>query len=52
MSRETKPVDQLAEKWKRDPKFRAEYDALEEEFTLAAATGTRLKITFEPQAKR
>ena len=27
----------LRRKWRKDPKFRAEYDALEEEFALAAA---------------
>jgi transcriptional regulator with XRE-family HTH domain len=89
----------LRRKWGRDPEFRAEYDALEEEFALAAAlidararadltqeevarrmetsqayvakmeggrinpsvqtlkrfataTGTRLKITFEPDGQR
>ncbi len=98
MSTKTKSVDELFREWKKDPKFRTEYDALEEEFTLAAAlidarrvadmtqgqlaermkttqasvaraeggqgnltvktlnrwaaaTGTRLKISFEPQGK-
>lgn len=31
------PVADLAREWLRDPEFRAEYDALESEFTLAAA---------------
>lgn len=95
----TRRVDELASVWMEDPKFRAEYEALEEEFTLAdamidararaeltqdqvakrmktsqtyvasieggrgnpsvktlrrfaAATGTRLKISFEPDRKR
>ena len=29
--------DDLHEEWMKDPAFRAEYDALEEEFSLAAA---------------
>ena len=31
------PVDDLAKEWLQDPKFRAEYDALEDEFALATA---------------
>jgi ribosome-binding protein aMBF1 (putative translation factor) len=30
-------VDDLAKEWMKDPAFKAEYDALEEEFSLAAA---------------
>ncbi|NKB59021.1 MAG: helix-turn-helix domain-containing protein [Alphaproteobacteria bacterium] len=30
-------IEKLGKKWKKDPEFRAEYDALEEEFALAAA---------------
>lgn len=30
-------VDDLAREWLQDPAFRAEYDALEDEFDLAAA---------------
>ncbi|MCR9121143.1 MAG: helix-turn-helix transcriptional regulator [Phyllobacteriaceae bacterium] len=30
-------LSELKAKWSKDPEFRAEYDALEEEFTLAAA---------------
>ena len=30
-------VDTVAQEWLKDPEFRAEYDALEEEFSLAAA---------------
>ena len=99
MTRKTTPVDELAKEWMKDPKFRDEYNALEDEFALAgalidarrqaditqaelarsmktnqanvakaeggqgnvtvktlrrwaAATGTRLKISFEPQGKR
>ena len=99
MTKKTRPVNDLAKGWMKDPEFRAAYDALEEEFALAgalidaramadltqeqvaermktsqgyvakaegghgnltvktlrkwaAATGTRLKITFEPQGKR
>jgi ribosome-binding protein aMBF1 (putative translation factor) len=92
-------VDDLHKKWMKSPKYRREYEALDEEFSLAAAliqargragltqqqvaqrmnttqaviarlegggsmpstrtlekyaraTGTRLKITFEPEAAR
>jgi len=31
------PVEQTAEQWLKDPAFRAEYSALEQEFALAAA---------------
>lgn len=31
------PVSEAAEQWREDPEFVAAYDALEEEFTLAAA---------------
>jgi hypothetical protein len=31
------PVDELAREWLQDPEFRAEYDALEDEFALATA---------------
>ena len=30
-------IKKLGRKWKKDPDFRAEYDALESEFALAAA---------------
>lgn len=30
-------VSELAKEWLNDPAFKAEYDALEEEFSLAAA---------------
>jgi ribosome-binding protein aMBF1 (putative translation factor) len=101
MKRKSKtiPVAPLFAEWQKDPKYRAEYDALEEEFALvkalirarsradisqeelarrmhttqpavarlegghvnttiatlrryAAATGTRLKISFEPKEAR
>ncbi len=31
------PPDDLAREWLQDPEFRAEYDALDDEFTLATA---------------
>ena len=37
MSKKTRPVSELGKKWMKDPEFRAEYDALKEEFTLAEA---------------
>jgi DNA-binding XRE family transcriptional regulator len=37
MARKTTPVSELAEEWMRDPEFRAEYDALAEEFEIAEA---------------
>jgi transcriptional regulator with XRE-family HTH domain len=83
-------ADDLHEKWMKDPKYRREYKALEEEFSLTAAmieeqvarwmkttqaaiarlesrasrpststlqryakaTGSRLRISFEPEAAR
>ena len=50
-------LKELRGRWMKDPDFRAEYEALGEEFAFAAAlidarpiaTGTRLKITFEPR---
>ncbi len=37
MSRKFIPVEEVAREWMKDPAFRAEYDALEEEFELAKA---------------
>lgn len=37
MSRKFIPVEEAAKEWMKDPAFRAEYEALEEEFALAAA---------------
>jgi ribosome-binding protein aMBF1 (putative translation factor) len=37
MSKQHIPVDEAAREWMNDPEFVAAYDALEEEFTLAAA---------------
>lgn len=37
MSRKSIPVEEAAKDWRKDPEFRAEYDALEEEFALASA---------------
>jgi ribosome-binding protein aMBF1 (putative translation factor) len=31
------PAQRVFEEWEKDPAFRAEYDSLEDEFTLAAA---------------
>lgn len=37
MSRKFIPVEEAAKEWMKDPDFRAEFDALEEEFALASA---------------
>ena len=37
MTRTSIPVREAAKEWLKDPEIRAEYDALEEEFALAAA---------------
>ncbi|MEM9128662.1 MAG: helix-turn-helix transcriptional regulator [Pseudomonadota bacterium] len=37
MSAKTKNVQVLFDEWKKDPEWRAGYDALEDEFALAAA---------------
>ena len=37
MTRRYIPVEEAAKEWLKDPEFAAEYDALEEEFSLAAA---------------
>ena len=37
MTRRYIPVEEAAKKWMKDPAFRAEYDALEDEFALASA---------------
>jgi hypothetical protein len=37
MSRKFIPVEEAFAEWRKDPEFVAEYDALEEEFTLADA---------------
>jgi ribosome-binding protein aMBF1 (putative translation factor) len=37
MTRRYIPVEEAAKKWMKDPVFRAEYDALEDEFALASA---------------
>ena len=37
MTRKFIPVEESFRKWYRDPEFRAAYDALEDEFALAAA---------------
>lgn len=37
MTRKFIPVEEAFESWHKEPAFRAEYDALEDEFTLAAA---------------
>lgn len=48
-------VSEAARKWMQDPSFRAEYDALEEEFALASAIiGARARagLTQEQLARR
>lgn len=37
MTRRFIPVEEAAAEWMKDPEFRAAYDALEDEFALAAA---------------
>jgi ribosome-binding protein aMBF1 (putative translation factor) len=37
MTRKFIPVEEAAKDWPKDPEFVAEYDALEDEFALAAA---------------
>jgi hypothetical protein len=37
MSRRFIPVEESFKKWLKDPQYRRAYDALEEEFVLAAA---------------
>ncbi len=37
MSKTLIPVEQSLEAWRKDPAYREAYDALDEEFTLAAA---------------
>jgi ribosome-binding protein aMBF1 (putative translation factor) len=48
-------VDDLHKGWMRDPKYRREYEALEEEFSLVAAlieARTRAGLTQEEVARR
>jgi ribosome-binding protein aMBF1 (putative translation factor) len=48
-------VDDLHKKWLNDPKYRREYEALEEEFSLVAAlieARTRAGLTQEQVAQR
>jgi ribosome-binding protein aMBF1 (putative translation factor) len=48
-------VDDLHKKWLNDPKYRREYEALEEEFSLMAAlieARTRAGLTQEQVAQR
>lgn len=37
MTRRNIPVQEVFKEWEKDPAFRAEYDSLEDEFTLATA---------------
>jgi hypothetical protein len=46
MTRKYIPVEEVAKEWMKDPEFRAEYDALDDEFALASA---ELRIDFEPE---
>jgi ribosome-binding protein aMBF1 (putative translation factor) len=51
----TIPAERLFRKWRRDPAFQREYEALEEEFALAAAlieARSRADLTQEQLAKR
>lgn len=51
----TVPVSRLAAKWREDPEFMREYEALEEEFALAAAlikARANAGLTQEELAKR
>lgn len=55
MTRKTIPVSELAETWLKDPEFVKEYDALEEEFSLAEAlinARTDSNLTQEQIAER
>ena len=55
MSNPQIPVDDLAREWLQDPEFRAEYDALEDEFALATAlieARTRAELTQAEVAAR
>jgi ribosome-binding protein aMBF1 (putative translation factor) len=48
-------VDDLHNNWMKDPKYRREYEALDEEFTLVAAlieARTRAGLTQEQVARR
>ena len=48
-------VDDLHKEWMKDPKYRREYEALKEEFSLAAAlieAGSRAGLTQEQVARR
>ena len=51
----TIPFEKIAAKWRKDPEFMREYDALEEEFALAAAlikARSDAGLTQEELAKR
>lgn len=55
MNTKTKPVETLAKEWMKDSAFRAEYEALEEEFALAEAlidARSQSNLTQEQIAKR
>ena len=55
MTRATIPIEEVVAKWRRDRKYVAAYDALAEEFTLAAAmikARTHAGLTQEQLAKR
>lgn len=48
-------VDELHEKWMKNPKYRREYEALEEEFSISAAlleARSRAGLTQEQVAQR
>lgn len=51
----TVPFEEMAARWRKDPGFQAEYDALEEEFSLAHAlieARARAGLTQEQVAAR
>ena len=55
MKQKRTTVDDLREKWMKNPKYRREYEALEEEFSLAAAlieARARAGLTQEQVAQR
>jgi hypothetical protein len=42
------PVEESFAAWRKDPKYVAAYNALEDEFVSAAANAMRLRISSEP----
>lgn len=55
MSRKAIPIGESFAEWRKDPVYRAAYDALEEQYALAAvmiAARTRARLTQEQLAAR